>query len=397
MESEYDWLRTATGSDGNVEELASLANKLETAEDLHTAATAIDRAFGLDPQNAAVGSARQRLLDRLSVAEHGITFRYIPAGSYLMGSEEGDADERPVHPVRLTHYWISETPISWARYCELMGWQPPPVGMPKEAGQKSMAADLKTPDKSLWHLGAANKIRLQYCEDKTLRARDWHSHAPAQNWKRGKSGEVVSSRTLFGQPERATAEEPWGYDAKPMVCVDWEDAQRLCVRLSGKGTPQKASGPLSWLTGVKKSAPPKAEYRLPTEAEWEKAARGGLIGRIYPWGNTPPTAETCDFNRFDEFSIRPMKSFSANSYGVYAMSGCVWEWTADWYDAEFYSQSASFNPQGPAEGKKRVARGGSWADCAEAVTVSFRMAMGGEGSPSAGNPNIGFRLCRVEA
>jgi formylglycine-generating enzyme required for sulfatase activity len=396
MESEYDWLRTASGTDGNVQELASLANKLETAGDLHTAATAFDRAFGLDPENAAVSSARQRLLDRLSVVEQGITLRYIPAGSFLMGSEQGDADERPVHPVQLTHYWISETPISWTRYCELMDWELPPAGMPKGI-DLSIDRLKKSSDRWPWRVSAGNRIRLQYCENETQRARDWHAHTPEQFWNKGKSGEVVSSRTLFGQPDRANAERPWGYDSKPMVCVDWEDARKLCARLSGATTPQKTSGPLSWITGVKKSAPPKVGYRLPTEAEWEKAARGGLIGCLYPWGNNAPTAETCDFNRFDQFSIRPMKRFSANGYGLYAMAGCVWEWTADWYDAEFYGQCASFNPQGPAEGKKRTARGGSWADCAEAVTVSFRMAMGGEGAPSAGNPNIGFRLCRVEA
>lgn len=401
MESEYDWLRAASDAGEDVEVFANLANKLETAGDLHTAATAFDRAFGLDPENAEIGSARRRLLDRLSVTELGITFRYVPAGSYLMGSEHGDEDESPVHPVELTHYWISETPISWARYCELMDWMPPPLGMPNEVDQKSMDADLKTPEKLLWRLSGANRIRLQYCEDETLRARDWHAHAPPQDWTKGKSGETVSSRTLFGPPDRANAELPWGYNAKPMVCVDWEDAQKLCVRLSGTATPPKTSWTSSWftgswLTGNKKLAPPKLEYRLPTEAEWEKAARGGLVGCIYPWGNTLPTAESCDFNRFDQFSIHPMKRFAANGYGLYAMSGCVWEWTADWYDADFYSQSASFNPQGPADGKKKVTRGGSWADCAEAVTVSFRMAMGGEGYPSAGNPNIGFRLCRVE-
>lgn len=396
MESEYDWLRGASGTDGNVEELASLASKLETAGDLHTAATAFDRAFGLDPENAAVCSVRQRLLNRLSVTEHGIAYRYIPAGSYLMGSEHGDMDERPVHSVRLTHYWISETPISWTRYCELMDWELPPTGMPKGI-DLSIDQLKKSADRWPWRVSAGNRIRLQYCEDETEHARDWHAHTPEHNWKKGKSGDVISSRTLFGEPERAHPEKPWGYHSKPMVCVDWEDAQKLCLRLSGATVLQKTSGPLSWFTGVKKSAPPKVEYRLPTEAEWEKAARGGLIGCVYPWGNNPPTAETCDFNRFDQFSIRPMKRFPANGYGLYAMSGCVWEWTADWYDAEFYSQSGSFNPQGPAEGKTRVARGGSWADCAEAVTVSFRMAMGGEGSPSAGNPNIGFRLCRVEA
>ena len=103
------------------------------AGDPHAAASALDQAFGLDPDNPAIRQRRQRLLDRLSLNEHGIAFRYVPAGTFLMGSEQGDADERPVHAVRLGHFWISETPVSWATYCRVMEWEPPPVGMPAEA------------------------------------------------------------------------------------------------------------------------------------------------------------------------------------------------------------------------------------------------------------------------
>ena len=141
-------------------------------------------------------------------------------------------------------------------------------------------------------------------------------------------------------------------------------------------------------------------YRLPTEAEWEKAARGGLIGSPYPWGSELPSDDWCDFDRFDKFSILPMRRFAPNGYGLYAISGCVWEWTADWYDAMYYSDSEEVNPTGPPNGEAKVLRGGSWADCVEVVTVSFRMSRvaehGQEGWGGHFTPNVGFRICRVE-
>jgi formylglycine-generating enzyme required for sulfatase activity len=164
-----------------------------------------------------------------------------------------------------------------------------------------------------------------------------------------------------------------------MVSVSWLEAEDLCAKMASE----------------------QVRYRLPTEAEWEKAARGGLIGCAYPWGNEPPADDRCDFDRYDQFSILPMRRFKPNYYGLYAMSGCVWEWTSDWYDASHFAESNKINPTGPLDGTEKVLRGGSWADCADVVTVSFRM------SRSAGHwredrwgghftPNIGFRLCRVE-
>jgi formylglycine-generating enzyme required for sulfatase activity len=137
----------------------------------------------------------------------------------------------------------------------------------------------------------------------------------------------------------------------------------------------------------------RVRFALPTEAQWEKAARGGLIGCRYAWGNDPPTAERCDFGRLEPFAIKPTRSLPPNGYGLYAMCGSVWEWTSDYYDG------GSPGPRHPVP-TERVLRGGSWTDPSEVVTVSFRMSRNGKlGDPlGAGHmtPNIGFRLCRVE-
>ena len=200
---------------------------------------------------------------------------------------------------------------------------------------------------------------------------DWHAHIPNAKWMQG--DKTIPASELFGKVPRENPETPWGYGEKPMVSVAWEQAQTLCATLSN----------------------PQIEYSLPSEAEWEKAARGGLIGCAYPWGNQPPSADNCDFNRFDQFSIRRSRTFTPNGYGLYAMSGCVWEWTRDWFDAEYYASGPGVNPAGPERGEGKVLRGGSWADCADAVTVSFRMARKA-GPFCCGVPNIGFRVCRKQ-
>jgi formylglycine-generating enzyme required for sulfatase activity len=353
-----------------VSELDDVVAEARAAADLEIAASAWDRAFARS-RDPAIASERKAVLDRLAVAEHGMRFRYIPGGTFLMGAEDGDPDERPVHPVELDPFWIADVPVSWALFCEVLGWEPPPAAMPKDTAELEREI--------VWSIDGGNRIRLQYCEDQTLRARDWHAHQPALVYL-SNDGAQVSSRDLFGSVTRADDHVDFSYARKPMVAVGWQDAELMAARMSTADI----------------------TYRLPTEAEWEKAARGGLAGEPFPWGREPPR-DRCDCERFDQFGILPSRRFPPNAYGVYAMSGGVSEWTADGYDARAYGTGVKrTNPRIDTIDRRRVLRGGSWADCAHAVRVSFRMALDSAGmlSPLHGRehtPTVGFRLARVRA
>jgi formylglycine-generating enzyme required for sulfatase activity len=370
LPDEYRWISAQFEPEGDARLLFAIAGKLESDGNLEAAATVYDRAFGLDPSAGDVRTARQRVLERLTAVEHGLVFRYVPEGVFVMGRVDGEPDEQPWRPVWLAPYWMSETPITWTTYCQLLGWSAPPEGMPP---------DLEAPERhnALFTMHNGNKLRLQYCEDRTTRARNWHSHAPGQLWQSG--GRSQTSQELFGAPERDEPDAPWRYDTKPMIAVGWHEARDLGQHLSGRGFC----------------------YDLPTEAQWEKAARGGLIGAAHAWGNDPPSDENCDFDRFEAFSICPSRTFPPNGYGLYAMNGGVWEWTRDWYDRDYYRHAPHLDPEGPASGEEHVLRGGSWADCAEVVTVSYRMSRASGYWRSKENlwdhfaPNIGFRLCRM--
>lgn len=359
------------GRSGDAQEFARLARRLEADGQVHASATAYDRAYGLAPADETIARERAALLDRLAVVEHGIPFRFVPGGTFVMGSDAGEPCERPAHVARVESFWMSEAPISWAAFCALMDWEPPPNGHPRSAGSTSAGSEL-------WYLGEANKHRLQYCEDATTHAVTWMAHLPPEQSTEDDPGRA-SRRAIFGTPPREDPDRAWSYNEKPMVAIGWQDAQELGRTITSGG----------------------ALYRLPTEAEWEKAARGGLLECPYPWGTAAPDAARCDFDRYDLFSIQPSRRFPPNGYGLYGMSGGVWEWTSDWYDSDYHRHSPVENPQGPAEGECKVLRGGSWADCAEAVTVTFRMGRPARSwrdrEPSGHlTPNIGFRLCRVE-
>ncbi|MFO0929136.1 MAG: SUMF1/EgtB/PvdO family nonheme iron enzyme [Gemmataceae bacterium] len=216
----YRWIEEGFEPEGDPHLLRAIARDLAAAGDLAGAATVYDRAFGIAPEDEAIAAERAGLLDRLAVIEHGLRFRYVPGGPFLMGSRDGDPDETPLHPVWVSPYWISDTPVSWAAYCALMGWSPPPEGTPPEE-------DDDEEERAGFHLHEANKIRLQYCEDQTTEARDWHAHAPGQVWQSGAG--TQTSQELFGAPARDDPEAAWSYATKPMVAVGWQEAEELAA------------------------------------------------------------------------------------------------------------------------------------------------------------------------
>jgi len=141
-----------------------------------------------------------------------------------------------------------------------------------------------------------------------------------------------------------------------------------------------------------------AGKRLPTEAEWEKAARGLLIGALFPWGNQRADRGHTNWNRSPAESsfppTTPVRQFPANGYGLHEMAGNVWEWCNDWYLEDYYWRSPSRDPQGPDNGNTRVRRGAAWN-----VRRDFRLRCSTRGNmhPHKGHPNLGFRCVRSVA
>jgi formylglycine-generating enzyme len=164
---------------------------------------------------------------------------------------------------------------------------------------------------------------------------------------------------------------PAGGERHPVTLVGFQDALDYCGWLAGStGKP----------------------IRLPTEAEWEKAARGGLEAKAYPWGNAFETARAhllLGGTSKSDGGTCEVGSYPPNSFGLFDMAGNVWEWVSDWYAPNYYSWAQYLNPQGPDNGLMRIVRGGAWVNDA---TSYLRCAYRHKLPPDSYSYSIGFRI-----
>jgi len=211
------------------------------------------------------------------ISEAGMEMVLVPAGEFVMGSDEGDYDdEHPQHKIYLDVYYLGKYPVTNGQYKEFL----------EETG-----------------------------------------HDEPESWDEDE----------FNQPDQ------------PVVGVSWNNAVAFCRWLS------KKTGEI---------------YRLPSEAEWEKAARG-TDARTYPWGEEAPSSYHSNINK-EVGGTTEVGSYPAGKspYGCYDMFGNVWEWCNDWYDGDYYKNSPYKNPKGPNNGECRVLRGGSWINIANGVVCA---------------------------
>jgi formylglycine-generating enzyme len=247
----------------------------------------------------------------------------IPAGEFVMGSEEHDEDERPVHTVHLDEFFVGVFPVTndeYATFVRETGHRPVGIGrLPMVVGpdEEATFAELAAP----------------------------------YLWKRGLP--------------------PRGRGDHPVTLVRFDDALHYC----------------GWL-----AAATGKPVRLPLEAEWEKAARGGLEARRYPWGDDidPSHANFLPAScpKASRGTTR-VGSYPCNGYRLHDVAGNAWEWVGDWYDPAYYGISEYRNPQGPASGRLRIVRGGSWVN----EDAGFlRCAKRHPVPPDTYSYSIGFRI-----
>ena len=207
------------------------------------------------------------------------------------------------------------------------------------------------------------------------------------------------SRHLY-PPEGGTSQPPRGYfinyPSYPVVGVSWYDAVKYCNWLSEKKGYSACYDTSNWSYN-----PAKNGYHLPSEAQWEKAARGGLDKKKYPWGDEDPGTR-CNYQSYQGLLVNEMANFSndrgtvavgqfqPNGFALYDMAGNVLEWCNDWYQEDYYSGSPAENPMGPLQGIEKVIRGGAWNRSEAYLQCAFR----DKKTPATQRYDIGFRIVK---
>lgn len=279
---------------------------------------------------------------------HGVEQRRVPAGTFTMGDSSGDRNpgdgETPLHEVTLDAFEIDATTVTNADFARFVA----DTGYRTEAETFGFSA--------VFHLALeADPADIMGQADGT----PWWFGVRGADWAHP------------GGPLSTTD----GRDDHPVTHVSWNDAVAYCA----------------W-----------AGRRLPTEAEWEYAARGGLDGTKYPWGDAEvddggwraniwqgsfPQTNTQDDGWL---TTAPVRTFEPNGYGLWQPVGNVWEWCQDWFDPTYYRHSPAANPAGPGQGGGRILRGGSYL-CHISYCNRYRNSARSSNTPDSSMGNAGFR------
>jgi len=277
----------------------------------------------------------------------------VPAGSFRMGTDDAgfpEDGEGPVREIELDAYHIDQHAVTNAEFVQFV----------KATGYTT---DAERYGWSFIFEDSLDEENEPYATD-AVQAAPWWVAVQGACWLRPEGPESDISDRLD----------------HPVVHVSWKDAAAYC----------------EW-----------AGKRLPTEAEWERAARGDLEGKRFPWGDelTPDGEHRCniwqgDFPERDtgEDGFRgtaPVDAFEPNGHGLYNASGNVWEWCADWFSPDHHVDGPRKNPLGPSDGSERVIRGGSYL-CHRSYCNRYRVAARTSNTPDSTTGHMGFR-CVVDA
>ncbi|MBN2271654.1 MAG: formylglycine-generating enzyme family protein [Sedimentisphaerales bacterium] len=338
----------------------------ESAGSMDTCAFTVNRSILINPLE---------IIWRYVTAPQDMTF--IPGGAFQMGDNLGDgySDVLPVHTVTVDSFYMGRCEVTNGQYCDYLN--------------SALSQGLITVTSGVVYK-AGSGTTYPYCDTSTA---DSYSQIAY-------SAGVFSVRTKNGRD----------MSNDPMVEVSWYGAAAYCNWRSQQEGKEQCYNLSTWNCDFAKHG-----YRLATEAEWEYAARGGLSGRRFPWGDTISHSQANYYSYWEgghpyyPYDVNPAQgyhpswddvypytspggSFAANGYGIYDMAGNVWEWCNDWYDSDYYDSSPTSNPTGPITGSVRVLRGGCWGLDAFYCRVAGRGDAHGGGWPGNRYDIIGFRL-----